>query len=215
MEVCVTSEIKARIVKGDRSAGASSKIFRSKNVSRRAEVYKVILRLIVAYGSNTWVTNRRCFRCGRGKYCKRYLEGKTWRCVVKMMQGKAAVWCYNDRDDGRQPNSNECTEFASNGKQKTGSTQYQIAATEQLKEKGIRNWKARAWGEISNYWICLFYLLLDLFLADVVCCFFVCNASQKIPQINFELYLLILLLSLEDTKWLVHGVLYIILHFPF
>lgn len=55
-----SKEIEARLIKGDKCAGALNKIIRSKNVSRRAKLhlYKTVIRPTALYGSETWILNK-------------------------------------------------------------------------------------------------------------------------------------------------------------
>lgn len=55
-----SEEIKARLIKGDRCAGALNEVLMSKEVSKRTKIriYKTVIRPTVLYGSETWVLNK-------------------------------------------------------------------------------------------------------------------------------------------------------------
>lgn len=56
-----SEEIKARLIKGSKSAGALGNVLKNKNISRAAKkrIYKTIIRPVVLYGSENWVLTKK------------------------------------------------------------------------------------------------------------------------------------------------------------
>ncbi|KAI4471307.1 hypothetical protein MML48_1g17267 [Holotrichia oblita] len=177
-----SAEVAARIIKGDRCAGALGALFRSRHISRGAKlrVYKSVLRPTVTYGCETWVMNRKdveSLEIWEQKILRRIFGGKKecegWRrrtneelsqlykeaTITQFVRAQRIRWLghVERREEHRIVGKVLHLRPMLNRRKGRPRTRWIQAVERDLQEKGIRNWPEKAkdrrrWKSIIKLW---------------------------------------------------------------
>jgi hypothetical protein len=177
-----SKEIEARLIKGDKCAGALHKIIKSKNVSRKTKIhlYKTVIRPVVLYGSETWILNKTeegKIDIWERKILRRLFGGKregdirlrrTNEEVMNLFKesrisqvAKAGRlrWLGHLERMPEQRTPKMLMDINMEGQRKKGrpKKRWYEEAQKDLREKGVQNWRTKAkdrkkWKEIIKLW---------------------------------------------------------------
>ncbi|KAI4456722.1 hypothetical protein MML48_8g00003416 [Holotrichia oblita] len=176
------AEIEARMVRGDRCAGAMNELLKAKNISwtARIQLYRTIIRPTVTYGRETWVMNKReaeKLEVWERKIFRRIFGGRKvndhWErrsnqeimrlygeaTVTQFVRAQLIRWLghMQRREDHQIAKKILVLRSLVNKKEGRLKTRWLQAVEMDLQEKGIVNWREKAmnreqWRQITKQW---------------------------------------------------------------